>query len=172
MYRGGRPGRLARAMNALGAWMYSHGVLTFGRGATLRVRGRVSGRPVDLPVVIAEHGGSRYLVSMLGDDANWVRNVRAAGGEATLVRRDPRPIRLVEVPVGERAPILRRYLALAPGARPHIPVSRNAPSADFERIAAQFPVFRIDPREQQPPTRPPSAPSRKRMARSSPDRPE
>jgi len=32
---------------------------------------------------------------------------------------------------------------VAPGARAHFPVSRHAPLADFERIADQYPVFRI-----------------------------
>jgi len=52
--------------------------------------------------------------------------------------------------VDQRAPILRRYLDVAPGARPRIPVSRKAPVEEFERIAAQFPVFRIDDRPEQP----------------------
>ena len=43
-----------------------------------------------------------------------------------------------------RAPILRRYLQVAPGARPHIPLDRRAPLAEFERIAALYPVFRVD----------------------------
>jgi hypothetical protein len=40
-------------------------------------------------------------------------------------------------------PVLRRYLAIAPGARPHIPVDRRAPLSEFEGIAHQYPVFRI-----------------------------
>jgi hypothetical protein len=52
-------------------------------------------------------------------------------------------VRLVEVPVGQRAPILRRYLDCAPGARPHIPVRRKAPIGEFERIADGYPVFHI-----------------------------
>jgi hypothetical protein len=55
-------------------------------------------------------------------------------------------VSLVEVDPALRAPILRRYLALAPGARPHIPVDRGAPLRDFEAIAADYPVFRIEPR--------------------------
>ena len=50
---------------------------------------------------------------------------------------------LKEVAVALRPPILRRYLALAPGARPHIPVDRHAPLEEFQAIAAQIPVFRI-----------------------------
>ena len=52
-------------------------------------------------------------------------------------------VRLDEVDPGQRAPILRRYLECAPGARTHIPVGRAAPLQEFERIAAQYPVFRV-----------------------------
>ena len=34
------------------------------------------GPPGFVPVVVAEYEGGRYLVSMLGKDANWVLNVR------------------------------------------------------------------------------------------------
>ncbi len=37
-----------------------------------------------MPVVVAMVRGQSYLVSMLGDDVAWVRNVRAAGGRAVL----------------------------------------------------------------------------------------
>lgn len=50
-------------------------------------------------------------------------------------------------PVRPAAPILRRYLQVAPGARPHIPVGRTAPLADFERVSSRYPVFRILPEE-------------------------
>lgn len=147
MYRDGRPHALARGMNAFSAWMYARGILTFGRGATLQVRGRRSGAPVSLPVVVADHEGSQYLVSMLGHRANWVLNVRAAGGDAVLLRRGRHAVHLVEIPVAERAPLLRRYLEVAPGARPHIPVARTAPTSDFQAVAARYPVFRIDHRD-------------------------
>jgi len=53
----------------------------------------------------------------------------------------------VEVPVGERAPVLKAFLQRAPGARPHIPVDKGAPLAEFERIASQVPVFRVTTRQ-------------------------
>jgi hypothetical protein len=43
----------------------------------------------------------------------------------------------------ERAPILRAYLQRAPGARPHVPVNKDAPLAEFEKVATAFPVFRV-----------------------------
>jgi len=145
MYRTGRPGTLARAMNRISAAQFSAGMLSPARAMTLEVRGRRTGRVISLPVVVAGYHGGRYLVSMLGNDANWVHNVRAAGGRAVLRRGRPQEVRLEEVEPGDRAPILRRYLEVAPGARPHVPVDRRAPLAEFERIAGQFPVFRILP---------------------------
>ncbi|MGY6022599.1 nitroreductase/quinone reductase family protein [Streptomyces spinosirectus] len=144
MYRRGRPNRLARVMNRQTVLAASAG-LGPRRLVTLEVTGRRSGRRVSLPLVVADHEGERYLVAMLGRDVNWVRNVRAAGGRAVLRHGRSEAVRLEEVGVHDRAPVLRRYLALAPGARPHLRVDPNAPLADFERIAEQTPVFRIRP---------------------------
>jgi deazaflavin-dependent oxidoreductase (nitroreductase family) len=143
MYRGNRPGRLAKAMNWMSAVQFSAGLLSPARAVTLEVPGRRTGRTISFPVVVADLEGERYLVSMLGEQANWVRNVRAADGHAVLRRGRREPIQLEEVEPGQRASILRRYLALAPGARPHIPVDRHAPVAAFEHVAAAYPVFRI-----------------------------
>jgi hypothetical protein len=44
---------------------------------TLEVTGRRSGRTVSLPIVVAVVDGQRYLVSMLGENVNWVQNIRA-----------------------------------------------------------------------------------------------
>jgi deazaflavin-dependent oxidoreductase (nitroreductase family) len=143
IYRTGRPDLLARALNRIAALQYSAGILSPARAVTLEVTGRRTGRLVSFPVVVAEYDHERYLVSMLGNDANWVRNVRAADGRAVLRRGRREPVRLEEVEPGRRAPILRRYLAVAPGARPHLPVDQHAGLEEFERIATQFPVFRI-----------------------------
>lgn len=143
MYRGGRPGGLARILNRITAAYHGRGILAPSNWVTLEVTGRRSGRTITFPLVVTAYRGERYLVSMLGADANWVRNVRAARGAAVLRRGDRRPVHLIEVPVGERAPILRRYLAVAPGARPHVTVGRRAPLAEFERVADAYPVFLI-----------------------------
>ncbi|MFG1673601.1 nitroreductase family deazaflavin-dependent oxidoreductase [Micromonospora sp. NPDC049282] len=142
MYRDGRPNRLARVLNGLSARQFAAG-LAPGHWVTLEVRGRRTGRIVALPLVVADLEGERYLVSMLGDRVNWVANVRAAGGRAVLRHGGREAVRLVEVDVADRPPILRRHLALAPGARPHVPVDRHAPLAAFARVAPDIPVFRI-----------------------------
>jgi NADPH-dependent 2,4-dienoyl-CoA reductase/sulfur reductase-like enzyme len=87
--------------------------------------------------------GERYLVAMLGQQTNWVRNVRAAGGKARLVHGIREQVRLEEVEISRRAAILKAYLQIAPGARPHIPVNQDAPIAEFENIASKYPVFRL-----------------------------
>jgi len=142
MYRSGRPNRLASMMNKVSAVVASAG-LWRSRLVTLEVRGRRTGRPVSLPLVPVDYEGERYLVAMLGTGTAWVANVRAAGGEAVLRAGRRTPVHLEEVDVASRAPILRRYLQVAPGARPHIPVDRRAGTEAFEQVAARFPVFRI-----------------------------
>lgn len=143
-YRGGRPSRWARIENRLSAIVFAAGVLP-DRAATLELRGRKSGRPISFPIAIADHEGERYLVAMLGDRTNWVRNVRAGDGRAVLRHGRREEIRLVEETTDRRAAILRRFLQVAPGARPHFPIDRHAGQADFERIADRYPVFRITP---------------------------
>ncbi|HEU4946830.1 MAG TPA: nitroreductase/quinone reductase family protein [Kribbella sp.] len=143
MYRGGRPNGLARLLNRIAAIQHSTGLVLPNRLVTLEVPGRRTGRLISFPLVVADYQGERYLVAMLGQETNWVRNVRAADGHAQLRHGRREAVRLEEVEPGARAPILRRYLAVAPGGRAHIPVDRHAPVEAFEQIAAQYPVFHI-----------------------------
>ncbi len=144
LYRTGRPNSLARAVNAVWARVFATGRAPWPV-ATLEVLGRKSGKPVRLPVVIADLDGERYLVSMLGDHTNWVRNVRAAGHRAVLLQGGRTAVRLDEIPIEQRAPIIKRYCQVATSGRVHIPVEPDAPVAAFESVAARYPVFRIVP---------------------------
>ena len=58
--------------------------------------------------MVADHDGEHYLVPMLGEGANWVANVRAAGGRAVLHHGRDDAIRLEEVEEQKRAMILKR----------------------------------------------------------------
>jgi deazaflavin-dependent oxidoreductase (nitroreductase family) len=142
LYRGGRPRRFAGFANRSQAVLAGAG-LGPKRLVALEVRGWRSGRTVAVPVVVADVGHDRYLVSMLGEHSKWVRNVRAAHGDAVLHHRGRVHVHLEEVPPAERPPILRRYLECAPGARSHIPVDRRAPLDEFEAVASRYPVFRV-----------------------------
>lgn len=156
LYRGGHPNRFARLQNRASAIAFAAGIAP-RRAAALEITGRRSGRVISFPIAIADVDGERYLVSMLGANVNWVRNLTAAGGRAVLRHGRRESVCLEEVEPAARAPILRRYLQVAPGARPHIPVDRRAPLAEFARIAAGYPVFRIhadparSPRRTSPP---------------------
>jgi hypothetical protein len=145
LYRGGRPNWVATVLNRCSAAVHAFGIAT-NYLVTLEVRGRRSGRRISLPLVMVVIEGERYLVSMLGAEVNWVRNVKAAGGNVTLRHGRREEAHLEEVAVDRRAPVLKAYLKRAPGARPHLPVHKDAPLAAFERVSAQFPVFRVVPR--------------------------
>jgi deazaflavin-dependent oxidoreductase (nitroreductase family) len=142
MYSRGRPNRLARLLNRGWAIVHAAGLWPT-RLVTLEVPGRRTGRVISLPLVMVDHQGERYLLSMLGEDVSWVANVRAAGGRAVLRHGSREAVRLVEVDPAERAPIVRRYLSVAPGPRAFIPVDRRAPVEAFEKVAPQIPVFRV-----------------------------
>ena len=142
MYVGGRGNATARRYARFWNMVMRLGLLP-RRWVTLEVRGRRTGTVTRFPLGMADVGGQWY-VSMLGE-CNWVRNVRAAEGRVTLRRRRARAVRLFEVPVEERAPVIRRYVGRVPGGRPHIPVDRHEPVEAFETIASNYPVFRVVP---------------------------
>lgn len=52
-------------------------------------------------------------------------------------------MRLVDVPVEQRAPVVRRYPELAPGAHPYMPVSRGDALDLIAAATDRIPVFRI-----------------------------
>ena len=142
LYRGQRPHWIARILNRAWAAAALSGVAS-NYVVTLEMPGRKSGRIVSLPLVMVAVEGQRYLVSMLGDNVRWVQNVRAAGGRAVLRSGGREEVQLEEVPTDQRARILKAYLQRAPGARPHVPLNKDAALAEFEKIAAGFPVFRV-----------------------------
>ena len=130
-------------MNRAQGWWTALG-LPAGAQATLEVRGRKSGRSRSVPIVVARLDGSEFLVSMLGPDSEWVKNIEAANGQAVIRKGRRRHVRLVPVPPAQRAPILREYVRVATSGRTHFPIGRDASLADFESIAERYPVFRID----------------------------
>lgn len=145
LYRGGHPNRIASALNRLSAVVHALGIAR-NYLVTLEVCGRRSGRKLSLPLVMAVVDGQRYLVAMLGAEVDWVRNVKVANGDVTLRHGLREQVHLEELPADRRGPILKAYLKRAPGARPHMAVHKDAPISEFERVASQYPVFRVIPR--------------------------
>ncbi len=88
-----RPTRLTQIMNRMFSWVVSLG-LTPSDTVTVEVKGRRSGRVRSNVLTWVEYEGERYLVSPRGE-SEWVRNVRAAAGEAVIRHRgrEREPIR-------------------------------------------------------------------------------
>jgi hypothetical protein len=137
-YKKGRATGLGKAFSRFWSAWASPG-LPSRRQVGLEVKGRRTGRLHTLALVIAGHEGEQYLVSMLGE-CEWVKNVRAQR-EAHIISGRRRKVKLEEVPVERRAPIIKEYIRLAPGGRPHIGLGTRVTLA--ERAAPNHPVFRI-----------------------------
>jgi deazaflavin-dependent oxidoreductase (nitroreductase family) len=113
----------------------------------LRVRGRKSGEWRSTPVNVLTSDGTRYLVAPRGE-TQWVRNLRASGGEGELVLgKKVEPFHAVEVPDEEKIDILRYYLKRwkMEVGQFFDGVSASSPEEDLRRIAPDHPVFRIQP---------------------------
>jgi F420H(2)-dependent quinone reductase len=143
-YRNWRPTHVGRWVNRLWCWWSGLGLPPRFQAA-LEVRGRASGHRRSNPVVITSVNGKRYLVSMLGPESDWVKNVEAAHGDAVIHQGRRSHVRLVSVPPEQRAPILQEYVRIASSGRHHFPLPVGAPLSDFEAMAARYPVYRIDP---------------------------
>ena len=143
LYRNWRPTRLGRWVNRFMCWWSGLGLPPRFQ-AVLEVHGRKSGRRRSNPVVIATVEGKCYLVSMLGPESDWVKNVQAAHGDAVIRQGRRRRVHLVAVPPEQRAPILREYVRIASSGRQHFPLPVGAPLSDFKAIAGRYPVYRID----------------------------
>jgi len=109
----------------------------------LETRGRRSGQTRSAVLITASYEGRRYLVSLVGPHCDWVSNARASHGEAVIRHGKRTPVTLEEVPVEERAPILKAYLKWSLGARAIIEVSHDAAVEEFETVAEKYPVFRV-----------------------------
>ena len=73
----------------------------------LTVRGRKSGQPRTVPIVLLERNGKRYLASPYGI-VDWVRNLRAAR-EAILTRgRRAETVNARELPKGDSGDAARQ----------------------------------------------------------------
>ncbi|MEN9938776.1 MAG: hypothetical protein RLZZ387_5355 [Chloroflexota bacterium] len=142
LYHGRRPNWRARGLNQFWAVVHALGVAP-NYLVTLQLLGRRSGKLITFPLVMVVVDGERYLVSMLGLDVAWVRNLPATRYRALLRHGRTEIVQLEEIAVTQRGRILQSYARRAPGARAHLPVAVDAPLAAFEAVAAQLPVFRV-----------------------------
>jgi deazaflavin-dependent oxidoreductase (nitroreductase family) len=103
------PGWFTRnVINRSVAFLTRHGVSLLG-SRVLAVRGRTSGEWRTTPVNLLEHDGKRYLVAPRGE-AQWVRNLRAAGSGQLRVGKRVEEFRARELDTDEKVTVLRAYL--------------------------------------------------------------
>lgn len=136
-----------RAANVLTMTLARAGFRLVGFGRypmyLLTVRGRKSGQPRTVPLVILERNGRRYLASPYGI-VNWVRNLRAAG-EATLTRgRRSEAVTAKELPIDEAALVLREDVRAGNPFARYFGVTASSPLEEFERAAASHPLFVLE----------------------------
>ena len=74
-----------------------------------------------------------------------MHNARATGRVSLTRRRDTRDYNIREVPPEEAGPILKRYMRIAPSARPYFQASKDSPVKDFVTEADRHPVFELIP---------------------------
>ena len=130
--------------NRIVAGLTRMGVSVLG-SRVLEVRGRTSGEPRQVPVNLLTVDRQRYLVAPRGE-TQWVRNLRASGGEAILLLgRRREGVAATELADEEKAPLLRAYLkrwkaeigVFFKGVGP------DASDEELLRIAPGYPVFRL-----------------------------
>ena len=110
----------------------------FGRSilSKLSVPGRRSGRWQTTPVAVLGYEGERYLVSYRGE-SDWVLNLRASGHARLRQKGTREEITVIEVPVGERQPLLEVCTARYSKFPTVAAVLRALPDP------ADHPIFRI-----------------------------
>jgi deazaflavin-dependent oxidoreductase (nitroreductase family) len=109
---------------------------------TLAVRGRKSGEMRTNPVNPFELDGRTYLLAPRGT-TQWVRNLRAAGGEGELRRgRRVRRFHATEVPDSDKLPLLRLYMdKWSWEVKGFLGIDADAPDEELRRIAPDHPAF-------------------------------
>jgi deazaflavin-dependent oxidoreductase (nitroreductase family) len=109
----------------------------------LQVRGRKSGRMYATPVNVLDVGEKRYLIAPRGR-TQWVRNAEAAG-EITLKRgSNIANFRLLAIPDGQKAELLKLYLErYAAAVQRYFTVKAGSGVEAFQQVETKYPVFEL-----------------------------
>ena len=129
-------------------WYTSLGITS--RTVTLEVRGRKTGRLIQVSLARTDCGDNQYFVSLAGE-VDWVKNVRASAGKAVMISRTRIPIQLEEIPLEERAPVLLAYVQKrafthsgAQASRHFFGLGSRPTLEEMDKIAGRYLVFKIE----------------------------
>jgi hypothetical protein len=110
----------------------------------LSIPGRRSGIPRSTPVAVVEFLGHRYVVAGYSG-SDWVKNARLSGSAELRRGRDRQRVRLEEVPISERPPILHEFALRVRGGRSFITVAADATDEELAAASPEHPVFLVRP---------------------------
>jgi hypothetical protein len=139
--------RWLKLANPLIVTLQRRGVV-IGTMRLLSVPGRKSAKLRTTPVSPLKVDGERYIIAGL-EDADWVKNARVAGWGILARGRVQERVNLIELPLRERAPVLREF----PRKVPHgVQFFRqlygiSGTPKEFEALASRCPVFRVEEAE-------------------------
>lgn len=108
----------------------------------LSVPGRASGKLRATPVSPLNYEGQRWLVAGFAE-ADWVKNLRAAGWGVLTKGQHSERLTIAEVPPEECAPILQAFVQTMQGGRFAFPLGPDEPLTAFAAIAGDYPIFRV-----------------------------
>lgn len=133
------------AMNRVLKLLQRMGIVT-GPVQVLTVPGRTSGRPRTTPVSPLTVNGRRYIVAAL-PQADWARNIRAAGLGELARGRVRRPVVLIEVEDLEtKRTVMAAFPHEVPGGVPffvRLGLVERADPAQFAAASERVAVFEV-----------------------------
>ncbi|MBA3426156.1 MAG: deazaflavin-dependent nitroreductase [Rubrobacteraceae bacterium] len=119
--------------------------VVIGTMRVLSVPGRKSGKLRAIPVSPLTVNGERYIIAGL-ERADWVKNARIAGWGILARGRKQERINLIELPLQERAPVLREFPRKVPRGVQYFRqlYGISGTPEEFEALASRCPVFRVE----------------------------
>ena len=143
--------RFVRVANVLTTTLLRAGLPLVGPGLVIgnypmylfTVRGRKSGQPRTIPLVIMERNGQRYVGSPYGI-VDWVRNLRAAGEAILTRRRRSETVNARELPKDEAVLVLQEEIKRGNPFGRFYGVTVDSSPEEFERAVVSHPLFVLE----------------------------
>ena len=138
-----KPTRADRIFNGAVHWLARRGISLFGT-REIRVVGRSSGEVRSAVINVLDVGGDHYLVAPRGQ-AQWVRNIRVAGGGELRIGRKVEPFRAEELADADKPPVIHAYLDRFGWevGRFFDGLGKSSSEEEIAAVAPGFPVFRL-----------------------------
>jgi hypothetical protein len=108
----------------------------------LTVKGRNTGIPHSVPVVLINYRNKKYLIAPYGE-VDWVKNARVAGFVNIMHKRRGEEFLIRELEPNEAAPLLKIYFEEYPITKSYFDVGDDPSVDEFLSEAISKPVFEL-----------------------------